>query len=109
MLGEELPVGRTNIESKLADCDPIFTNAEAQKYVSVAGTELNGTAAAYPCGLVAKSVFNDTFDLYSAEPDETHLDDNKLDIDDSDIAWKADVENKFFNIGKGEDASWREQ
>lgn len=56
---------------------------------------------AYPCGLVAKSYFNDTFELY----------DNSLTnitIDDSNIAWKSDVDYKFENLAQAnwEDIQW---
>ena len=51
----------------LDDCDPIKTNKDLGFDTSVGGTTLNPEAAAYPCGLVAKSFFNDTFILMNSE------------------------------------------
>lgn len=50
---------------------------------------------AIPCGLVAKSFFNDTFKLY-----RTHDDGSKeeIEIDQKNIAWTSDVESKFRNV-----------
>jgi hypothetical protein len=56
---------------------------------------------AIPCGLVAKSFFNDTFELYKCfEGDcKTNLDKmEKVQIESQDIAWSSDVSDKFDNI-----------
>ena len=45
---------------------------------------------AVPCGLIAKSFFKDTFEL--KDPNG-----NKIEIDSTDIAWKADRELKYKN------------
>ena len=58
------------IDSTQADqCSPIiynsdldFVNGTALSYVN--GQELDPNAIAYPCGLIAKSLFNDTYSLY---------------------------------------------
>jgi hypothetical protein len=57
-------------KAKYPECDPLVTHAD--------GRVLN------PCGLVANSVFNDTFSLPSAYR-----------IDESNIAWDTDVSRKF--------------
>ena len=47
----------------LRDCDPIIIVAdlnEHQKY-SVSGKKMNDDWPAIPCGLIAKSMFNDDF------------------------------------------------
>ena len=64
---------------------------------------------AIPCGLVAKSYFNDTFSLYKMEEngDTTCPGQDKTDpggkctlknIQSKGIAWSSDLEFKFSNI-----------
>jgi len=67
--------------SELSDCYPVIA--------------VNGSGdinfAYFPCGLVAKSMFNDTFTLYQIESNGTKL----IDWSKSGIAWKSDVDNLF--------------
>jgi len=53
----------------------------------------------YPCGLVAKSVFNDSYVLVSRGPEEG-ADWHLVDVDSSasTIAWPADTRGKFLNL-----------
>ena len=82
-----------NLEvSQLDDCDPIKTNKDLGRSESLDGTPLVEDAAAFPCGLVAKSVFNDTFTL--KPKGET----SNIPIFFDDIAWKSDVDYKFKNL-----------
>ena len=81
----------TETQAKL-QCDPIITNANMGVTTSVDGTALEPNDIAYPCGLIAKSVFTDSYVL-STTSDMNTL----VDIDSSDIAWKSDVEYKFKN------------
>jgi hypothetical protein len=95
LLGEvpELPINQDEIEDVLSDCAPIYTNKDAERTVAADGvTVLDPNAAAHPCGLVAKSFFNDTYTLYTDSPTP-----QLVELDESDIAWKSDVDNKFFN------------
>ena len=45
---------------------------------------------AVPCGLVAKSIFNDTFKLFGPK--------GEVNISSKGIAWKSDVQYKFRNL-----------
>lgn len=47
-------------------------------------------AVAWPCGLIAKSVFTDQYTLLDPAS-------NPITIDSSNIAWKSDVEYKYKN------------
>ena len=62
LMGNELSVGQ------LSDCDPIITNANLGKDESVNGATLIPGEPAFPCGLVAKSYFNDTFEIWTTSP-----------------------------------------
>lgn len=50
---------------ELDDCDPIKTNKDTgfSKSIVPGAPDLLDDEPAYPCGLVAKSLFNDTFSL----------------------------------------------
>lgn len=83
-----------------ADCDPVFKNkhlnvdtaynfykydpVEKDKYVP---PKLNPEEAANPCGLIAKSLFNDTYNLTSGVED--------IFIDETGIAWQSDIDLKY--------------
>jgi hypothetical protein len=61
---------------------------------------------AIPCGLVAKSFFNDSYQLVRRYPNDTEED---IPISQKGIAWNSDVESRFRNVvprsGMG---SWRD-
>ena len=78
---------------EIKDCDPIITNKQLGFTKNVKGGDLDPNAAAFPCGLVAKSLFNDTYDFYK---DKNMAE--KIDINSDDIAWESDVQYKFKNI-----------
>ena len=89
-------MGNNLTVNELDDCEPIKANKDLTdkdgERESVSGKELNADAAAYPCGLVAKSVFTDKFTSFMDEAGKVYA------IDDSDIAWESDVEYKFKNL-----------
>ena len=62
-------------------------------------SEIKDDDPAIPCGLVAKSVFNDTYTLWKIkdEKDEV-ITPVQIDILESNIAWSSDIEYKFANI-----------
>ena len=86
LMGNELSV------DQLDDCDPIKTNKDLGRDQSKNGSSLDPDAPAFPCGLVAKSLFNDTFTLTKLDSGE------EITIDENNIAWKSDVEYKFKNL-----------
>lgn len=57
---------------------------------------LDPDAAAFPCGLVAKSYFNDTFELWRS--DDAGESTENITIADNNIAWDSDVKYKFTNL-----------
>lgn len=79
---------------KLTDCDPIkkvSDLSENQKYNLKKQRMTDENAPAVPCGLVAKSYFNDTYLI--ADPQGKNIT-----INDVNIAWESDRQYKFKNI-----------
>ena len=83
---------------QLASCDPIIKVSDLWLYQQ---KSLNGKSwtseedlaqPAIPCGLVAKSLFNDTFVLKKVG------DPNPVVINADNIAWSSDITYKFNNI-----------
>jgi len=87
-----------------SDCDPIITVDELGIFSTVGGVvTLPSGSPANPCGLVAKSVFNDTFLLYSgAGTTDNDATSNpakyNVTINSTGIAWDSDLEYKFKNM-----------
>ena len=77
------------------DCDPAITNKQMNKTVSIDGKDLKPDNLAVPCGLIAKSYFNDNFTNW------TYINEFKEPIpfkpNEKNIAWKADRELKYKN------------
>jgi hypothetical protein len=66
-----------------------------QKMLSEAKFDLESPAI--PCGLMAKSFFNDTLTFYKKYNKDPKKDNVEFDLNTSDIAWTTDV-GKFNNI-----------
>ena len=60
---------------------------------------VDGDEAANPCGLIAKSVFNDTFVLV----DDTGT---VISIDEEGIAWESDINHKFERLDEWKEKQW---
>lgn len=76
------------VDSIKTDCDPIVTNADMGKTKSIGNYDLVATEPANPCGLIAKSFFNDTYVLKDPQG-------IKVNINDTGIAWQADLDLKY--------------
>ena len=80
------------------DCDPIKLNKDL--YEGILGlnhTPLDPEGVAHPCGLIAKSFFNDTFVLKKGDNDE-------IVIKEEGIAWSID--KKKFKNSPNRDKQW---
>lgn len=84
--------------TELTDCDPIIKVQDLwlNQKKSVSDRELDDSEPAIPCGLVAKSYFNDTFELY--KKGKNGAADIKIDIIEKNIAWSSDIQYKFANV-----------
>ena len=84
-------------------CDPIikvgdlWTNQQFSLKKDEGGNAiaLNVEDPATPCGLVAKSFFNDTFRLYRQDNDGKKV---EIEIIQRNIAWSSDIQYKFKNV-----------
>jgi hypothetical protein len=68
----------------LKDCDPIILNKDLGPNITKAAdkiTPLDGEKPAVPCGLVAKSFFNDTYVIRTLSTDTL------IPINPKDISW----------------------
>ena len=84
------------------DCDPITKNKDLWLGVtsfSDSSKELDQEAVAHPCGLIAKSFFNDTYKIYKKDGNEEII------ISPDNIAWSVD-KDKYKN-SENTSAQWR--
>jgi len=81
------------IDQVKTPCDPIYKNSQlknAGHTKAVSGIPLVGEEVAIPCGLIAKSLFNDTYRLYDSA-------DELVQFNKTGIAWESDIKYKFKN------------
>lgn len=77
-----------------SDCDPIIYNGNITATRALDGTPLNPNEIANPCGIIAYSIFNDSFSL-------TNPAGNPVPILSTGIAWPADLQRyKLGNISQ---------
>ena len=74
------------------DCDPVVTNEDMNKKKNIKDNDLTSDDIAIPCGLMAKSFFNDTFNFELLKEGK-----KKIIVNDTNIARKSDID-KFKNI-----------
>ena len=78
------------------ECEPAYNNSVIGVSKSVTGKPLDGGAAAFPCGLIAKSFFNETYKVF--------INEEEVKVDETNIAWKSDKKYKFKNYDL--DSQW---
>ena len=80
-------------------CKPILKNKDLDVSFSVSGVPLDPEAYANPCGLVAKSIFNDTYELKRESG-------ASFKISADGVAWPSDKKYKYANHKDWEDVQW---
>jgi hypothetical protein len=70
------------------DCDPIYSVADLGNNKTVSGQILPANSPANPCGLIAKSLFNDKYTI-------NYMNGTNIFINETNIAWEADKELKY--------------
>jgi hypothetical protein len=78
------------------ECSPIVYMKDIGIYESIDKTSLDPDTIANPCGLIAKSFFNDTYKFV----------DDGLIIDENGIAWQADIDLKYAHPPNYEKIQW---
>jgi hypothetical protein len=71
-----------------SECEPIVTMKDLGRLTTIDGTVLKETDVANPCGLIAKSFFNDGYQVDSKNG-------TNVKINEEGIAWDADKEMKY--------------
>lgn len=85
LLGSILSVAQLNSSG---ECDPVVTMGDMGKTHAVDGTPLSPDTVANPCGLIAKSLFNDTYSLADSNG-------VSLFLNSSEVSWAADRSLKY--------------
>ena len=94
--GENLTV--SDIKS---DCDPIITVKDLGFNRALGGKKLDDSAPANPCGLIARSLFNDTFQLFTNGTSKM-----PIFINETDIAWDSDKKRRYKRNANYKETQW---
>jgi hypothetical protein len=76
-----------------SNCDPVVRNSDLFVTKALDGTPLDPQAQAFPCGLVARSLFNDTFTLNYTEGGAS----TNFVLQENGIAWPDDINYRYKN------------
>lgn len=99
-------MGNTVDNTTAATCTPIIMNKDISvPLYSVSGLLLNETDIAYPCGLIAKSVFTDNYTLSYVDAVDPSIK-TPIDFNSDNIAWKSDREKFKNQEGIWQDKQW---
>lgn len=99
----QLSSGTYTANATYANCDPVTTNANLFVTKALDGTPLDPQAQAFPCGLVARSLFNDTFVLNYTEAGSN----TNFVLQENGIAWPDDINYRYKNTnGSFQSVQW---
>ena len=96
-----------SISGASSDCDPIVTMFDlgitadqliASGRTVLAESALNKNVVANPCGLIAQSLFNDTYSMTGSS--------GGVFINENGIAWQSDIDHKFKNNSNSIETQW---
>lgn len=91
--------GELKSASDLYNCDPIRTMGDLGRNTSISGKHLPEDAPANPCGLIAKSFFNDSYTVFNSNEEEVK-------ISNEGIAWDTDVKDLYKRPENADDVQW---
>ena len=89
-----------NIIENSSQCDPFYNNADLNVDTSWGGVALDPNALASPCGAIARTYFNDSFQLLYSSNFST------LTINETDISWPGDVGGKYKRTENSSSLQW---
>ena len=78
----------------LEDCKPAIYNKDIPTKYSITGAALDPNQPAFPCGLIARSFFNDTFRIYK--------DGSKVSIKETGITWENGENQIYKNLDESQ-------
>mmetsp|Transcript_12983 Transcript_12983/g.13112 ORF Transcript_12983/g.13112 Transcript_12983/m.13112 type:complete len:225 (-) Transcript_12983:41-715(-) len=81
-------------------CDPVTTMEDLGFYTTLNLTEDD---VANPCGLLPKAYFNDTYSLITSNDTDSFI---EIEMEDDNIAWDVDTEEKFDENDNAEEVQW---
>jgi hypothetical protein len=88
-------------KNRLGECEGVVEGADQfdnyRHYLN--GSRIEDDAVLNPCGLMARSMFNDTFELYDPKQ-------QRVDINETLIAWESDKEYLFKHVDGYENKTW---
>jgi len=94
--------------ASLTACDPVKKVGDLWPHqrFNKNGKPLDAALPAIPCGLVAKSMFNDTYTMRKCSENDANCKGSvqkpstgsQIPLNETGIAWESDLENKFKNI-----------
>lgn len=92
-------MGKDLSKSDLEICEPVITMDDLGRFAEDReASELGDDDIANPCGLIAKSLFNDTYFMINPSG-------NNVTIHEDGIAWDSDVDRKFSRM----DDDWKKK
>jgi len=89
----QLSAGVYVATNTFSDCDPVTKNKDLFTKTALDGTPLDPEAQAFPCGLVARSLFNDSFTLNYTQNGSAQ----SFQLVEKGIAWPDDVNYRYKN------------
>jgi hypothetical protein len=90
-----------SVDDIKTECEPIIRNSDLWATTSIDGTTLNPDDPANPCGLIARSYFNDTFTLTN-EKEGNYF----YEINSTNIAWGADRNGRYKKPKNANKIQW---
>lgn len=94
--------GKDLAAADISTCSPVVYNSDLWVTKSVKGLDLKPNDVAFPCGIMARSFFNDSFTVYKLKEDGTRDSLLPINVTSEGIAWSDDKKYKYKNLPTSE-------